>query len=281
MFEVGKQYHRSSEIHDVYGGQRQGGISTPANSPDIFIFTSQSGEQYGYQDEFVEGVFWYTGEGQSGPMQMKGGNKAILEHAQNAKTIHVFEYTRKAYVRYVGRANYIGHHETLRPDMSGAYRQAIIFHLDIDSTGSGSEIASDQTPYKVVSAKSNNAQKLSVLREKATAKPSNLLDNLSKQQVAYRRSEALKKYILLRSEGICEGCKNPAPFKTKQGPYLECHHLHRLCDGGPDAPENVIALCPNCHRRAHYADDNYNEMLKPLAVEQEIMALKNIGKSFL
>ena len=27
----------------------------------------------------------------------------------------------------------------------------------------------------------------------------------------------------------------------------------RVADGGPDHPENVIALCPNCYRRLHHA----------------------------
>lgn len=31
--------------------------------------------------------------------------------------------------------------------------------------------------------------------------------------------------------------------------------MTRLADDGPDLPSNVAALCPNCHRRAHYASD--------------------------
>ena len=45
------------------------------------------------------------------------------------------------------------------------------------------------------------------------------------------------------------------PFETKSGPYLEVHHLTRLADGGADLPQNVIALCPTCHRKAHYSLD--------------------------
>ncbi|MGP5194455.1 HNH endonuclease, partial [Psychrobacter celer] len=33
----------------------------------------------------------------------------------------------------------------------------------------------------------------------------------------------------------------------------EVHHLTRLADGGADLPQNVIALCPTCHRKAHYS----------------------------
>ncbi|MGK5511732.1 HNH endonuclease [Brevibacillus formosus] len=51
---------------------------------------------------------------------------------------------------------------------------------------------------------------------------------------------------------MCEACGSEAPFKTaKGGPFLEVHHRRRLSDGGPDHPEWVAAICPNCHRRCH------------------------------
>ena len=34
--------------------------------------------------------------------------------------------------------------------------------------------------------------------------------------------------------------------------YLEVHHVKRLAEGGEDGPENTLALCPSCHREAHY-----------------------------
>lgn len=60
--------------------------------------------------------------------------------------------------------------------------------------------------------------------------------------------------VLERASGYCEDCGQPAPFRrTSDGtPYLEVHHRLRLADGGPDTVENAVALCPNCHRRAHF-----------------------------
>lgn len=70
------------------------------------------------------------------------------------------------------------------------------------------------------------------------------------------RSKAVHEYVLKRADGTCEGCHNPAPFRKKSGgPYLEPHHTKRVADDGPDHPENVIGLCPNCHRRAHSSVD--------------------------
>jgi 5-methylcytosine-specific restriction endonuclease McrA len=53
------------------------------------------------------------------------------------------------------------------------------------------------------------------------------------------------------ANGLCDLCREPAPFKTSDGPFLECHHIIHLSDGGPDVIENTVALCPNCHRRMH------------------------------
>jgi 5-methylcytosine-specific restriction protein A len=60
--------------------------------------------------------------------------------------------------------------------------------------------------------------------------------------------------VLLRANGICEQCKNTAPFirKTNNSPYLEVHHIVMLSNGGEDTVGNAIALCPNCHREQHF-----------------------------
>jgi 5-methylcytosine-specific restriction protein A len=73
--------------------------------------------------------------------------------------------------------------------------------------------------------------------------------------VQYERDEKIKKERLKIANSYCESCKSPAPFvrKTNGEPYLEVHHILPLSQGGADTLENTIALCPNCHRKAHYA----------------------------
>jgi len=60
--------------------------------------------------------------------------------------------------------------------------------------------------------------------------------------------------VLISANGVCEHCKQPAPFKRASDgtPYLEVHHTVRLVDDGDDTVQNALALCPNCHRKAHY-----------------------------
>jgi len=271
LFEIGKIYKRKEEIHEVYGGQRQGGISTPSDKPYIFLFTSDAGEAYGYQDQFrPDGTFWYTGEGQVGDMALIKGNLAIHNHSMENKTLHLFEYVKKAYVRYIGEATYIDHHIEQRPDRKENNRDAIIFHLAVDLKKE--DTAPVEIPNEREQLKSLKAKTLSELRQAALKKTSIRAKTKEIKTTTSIRSEAIKLYALKRSNGKCEGCGSDAPFMSKQGPFLEVHHVFRLGDGGPDHPKNVIAICPNCHRRVHYGLDGsqYNESLIEKLIEIEL-----------
>src|SRR2546421_12276750 len=77
MFVQNREYRRI-DLHKQFGGQGQGGISTPRMYPLILLFTGDVGEQYGYADGWTkEGLFLYVGEGQQGDMQFVRGNAAI------------------------------------------------------------------------------------------------------------------------------------------------------------------------------------------------------------
>jgi hypothetical protein len=72
---------------------------------------------------------------------------------------------------------------------------------------------------------------------------------------AYRRNSDVIVEALYRAAGNCERCGKLAPFlrASDKSPYLEVHHRIPLSRNGDDTLENAIALCPNCHRKDHYA----------------------------
>lgn len=73
--------------------------------------------------------------------------------------------------------------------------------------------------------------------------------------MVFQRNPDVVAEVLFRANGHCEHCGNPAPFtrRTNGSPYLEVHHTKSLVEGGEDTVENATALCPNCHRKSHYA----------------------------
>lgn len=270
MFEVGKIYNRRIDIHGVYKGQQYGGISTPSKHPYVFIFTSEAGEEYGYSDGFSpDGTFRYTGEGQEGEMLMAKGNLAIRDHQRHNKEIFLFEAASQGMVRFVGRCNYITHHIEERPDKNGTQRNAFIFHLDILPEAKSKGVESVKAPYITKPTKGKSLKKL---REIALSNTPIEVGEKEKLIHVKYRSDAIKYYAKKRASGYCEGCGVKSPFNTKSGPYLEVHHLTRLSDGGADIPENVIALCPTCHCRAHYSKDNvlFNDELRLKAKSIEV-----------
>lgn len=273
MFTVGEEINRRKAIHEVYAGQQYGGISTPKGTDAIFLFTSDKGEAFGYSDKpQSDGTFWYTGEGQLGDMSFIKSNKAIRDHKKTGKKLYLFESTRDAYVRLLGEAEYIGHHIEQRPDRTGSLRDAIVFHLYLGSnaTPTGGDFE-DLPIYNSQNRISLRNRTLNELRQLATQVNPNKTTIVQAQREAYVRSEAIKIYVLRRADGVCECCGKSAPFETNNGPYLECHHILRLSDGGPDIPENVVGICPNCHREAHYGTqkDEVNIQLKAVAQELE------------
>lgn len=254
-FIPGRIYLRR-ELHEQYGGQGQGGISTPKDFPIILLVTGESGNLYGYTDGFRDdGTFWYTGEGQVGDMKMTRGNAAILNHRANAKVLHLFRDLTEGNLQYISESEYVDHHTEVAPDRDGNPRKTIVFELSIRSETAGSELPSVNISRPRERTTLWNCS-MSNLRELAIT--DSLPDGSQKERKAFvrQRSEAVRVYVLRRANGVCEGCSSPAPFMTSDNrPYLEPHHIRRLADGGPDHPRWVVALCPNCHARVHYGAD--------------------------
>ncbi|MCA9859627.1 MAG: HNH endonuclease [Thermomicrobiales bacterium] len=270
MFITGQLYRRQ-ELHEKFGGQHQTGISTPAKQPFIFLFTSEDTfDKHKYEDGWTsDGTFSYSGQGRTGDMVFVAGNAAVRDHAANGKDLHLFENAGRGMVRYLGQMVSAGYQViSNRPDSHGNLRSVIQFHLvPLSATA-------DQTPTE---------QDLRSLNE---VPHDDFLDSRQDPETSCREAKALvrqrtlatKAVVLARANGNCEGCGNAAPFVALDGtPYLETHHVRRLTDGGPDDPRWVIALCPNCHQKAHkaIARDAFNDelMLRLMTVASTRMDL--------
>jgi 5-methylcytosine-specific restriction protein A len=273
MFIQGHVYRRR-DLHDQYGGQRQGGISTPSQYPFILLFTGESGEQHGYADGWsADGLFLYTGEGQQGNMAFVRGNAAIRDHIDDGKDLHLFAQIKKGYVRYLGQMVCTGFHTQAGLDTTGQLLQMLIFELTPLSAFAEPTLSETVSPPLPAL---DTSLSLDDLRNKALADAAPIRHPVERQTFYRQRSQWIRLYALRRAKGQCEGCGIAAPFLTPDGqPYLEVHHIRRLSDGGPDHPQWVVAICPNCHRRVHYAEDavRYNAHLSQVAQEREALIL--------
>jgi len=258
MFVIGET-HRRRELHERFGGQWQGGISTPSARNVMLLFTGDKGKYYGYQHGWSkDGVYLYTGVGLRGDMSFARGNAAILEHATNGKAIHLFENDSKGHVRYVGEMVCAGFREIRGPDIDGTDRRVIVFELTFGDALDRAVEPGDE--YEQLWR-----QPLNKLRRQAIAPFTSKRSPSQRRALALLRSKAIRVYVLQRANGMCEACEEKSLFTTGSGrPYLEPHHIRRSGDGGPDDPRWVIGLCPNCHRRAHDSEDKseFNQSLE-------------------
>ena len=86
---------------------------------------------------------------------------------------------------------------------------------------------------------------------------------------SYVRDPEVRAWVRKQAKGICEGCRQPAPFEKDGRPFLEVHHVKHLAQEGSDRPSNAVALCPNCHRRCHHSSDRD---------EFTVLLYKNVGR---
>jgi len=127
----GQQIKRS-ELQDRYGGRRQGGISPSKQTPHVFLFTDPvKGARHGYiYDGRGDGdLYNYTGEGQEGDQRMVQGNRAIRDHRQEGRELHLFDVSG-GLATYVGEFEYVSHESADAPATKRReQRKVIVFHL--------------------------------------------------------------------------------------------------------------------------------------------------------
>jgi hypothetical protein len=91
-------------------------------------------------------------------------------------------------------------------------------------------------------------------RKRRIAAASDLPEKIQVVSTGFRRNADVIVSVLKRANGLCEKCREKAPFlkRKDRSPYLEVHHSLPLSQGGKDKVENAVALCPNCHREEHH-----------------------------
>jgi hypothetical protein len=120
------------ELHERYGGRRQGGISPSRQSDNVFLFTDQAqGALHGYiyDGAHDDGYYHYTGEGQFGDQRMVQGNKAIRDHKAEGRALHLFD-AGGGTSTYMGEFEYVDDYRADAPETNeGPLRSVIVFRL--------------------------------------------------------------------------------------------------------------------------------------------------------
>jgi hypothetical protein len=131
---------KRTDLHERYGGRRQGGIGPSRVSANVLLFTDPAkGHKHGYFDGWGEdGCYHYAGEGQAGDQKMTQGNLAILKHKQEGRALRLFKGVASGMCQYLGEFTLPGERPWYRTDApetnGGPIRSVIMFRLQPVST---------------------------------------------------------------------------------------------------------------------------------------------------
>lgn len=245
----------SYDLASTFKVGNAGGMRWSSTHNCLVLVTDHDGGLY--DDEWQDEVLHYTGEGQVGDQGLIRQNARLAAQRQTGVAVHYFEIFSPGNYTYAGRMELVGNpYRSTQPDREGKDRQVWMFPL---------KRADDQPDYNpnrenfesVTRRRRKLLKKLSIeeLRKLAAV---GARQNPTRRQVTtsqFIRNDALAELTRKLAAGMCDLCRQPAPFGTADGPFLECHHVVPLAEGGPDVLENTVALCPNCHRRSHVLAD--------------------------
>jgi 5-methylcytosine-specific restriction protein A len=267
MFEVGTEYRRAQLLEFVGSKQAQSGIIWGSKQPGCVIVTSggRHSKNAGYEDtQNPDGSWIYFGQGEKGDQDPKRyANRLLIEGQRSILLFKTSEPTAAEVQRrreYSKRYRFEGMFavrgwEWYEPGAGGrAGDRLLLFHLVPAEDSYSLKFYYEPEGIEYPTPDSIDGQALlQELRTALLSRDKQPLTGAVSTKEYKRASAQTRAYAKLRAGGVCEYCGNPAPFVDLYGlPFLEVHHLHRLADDGPDAPDNVAALCPNCHREAHF-----------------------------
>ncbi len=283
MFILMHEYDRVELLKFVGSKQGQSGIIWGPKDTTCVIVTSggRGGKRAGYGDiRNNDGTILYIGQGEKGDQDPSTFANALLVKGERSV---LFFSTREPNAKEVRLQ---GNHKKLYK-FEGIY-QVVSWDFIVPSTGkrakdkllqfylvpannifdlSPTTIDKPSLQGKEVPSLADLKKKLKSNNNKPTKGKSNIKDY-------FIRSQEIITYAKIRANGVCEMCEKPAPFNDIYNlPFLEVHHIFRLADDGPDSPENVAAVCPNCHRESHYGKEKngIKEYLEKIILAKEAL----------
>ena len=213
-----------------------------------------------YDDKYYGQQLHYTGMGKLGDQKLEKQNKTVAESNINGVKIFLFEVFKPKEYIYQGIVKLEEKpYQEVQKDVEGKNRKVWIFPLSLEKNTFIDLKVYEECLAKKQSllSKKNKAELYEIIKEKECKKASyrKTVNN------TYIRDPYIIEFAKLRANGYCQLCGNEAPFKNPMGePYLEVHHIVWLSRGGTDTIDNVVALCPNCHRKIHILDKDEDKI---------------------
>ncbi len=264
---IGNVYS-NADIVEAFKCGNMGGMRRAKKTGCLVIISDRT--KGFYVDEWVDGVLHYTGMGKTKDQVLKGNqNITLYESDHNGVQVHLFEVEHATQYLYRGIVKLVNKpYQKYQLDNEGASRKVWIFPIKPIS-----DIDVDENPDPALVAKLPSKQ---LVLNSETISSRDHKPKISEVTV-YHRNPYLKEAVKRIAEGKCQFCGNDAPFIDNYGqPYLEEHHVKKLADGGSDTIDNVVAICPNCHRRIHVLNSKEDEITLETIASDNVDRLRRL-----
>lgn len=252
---------KNQDLMRIFGCSNSSGMRRAKKTGTLVLIADETKGLY--SDKWSDnGVLHYTGMGKTGDQVLTGNQNITLYNSNtNGVEVHLFEVMKRTIYTYRGIVKLVETpYQTTQADENGNMRKVWIFPVKpIDDS-----VAAERLE-KEISTLSN----VELIKRSRMSKP----DKTPKKTEAtvYYRDPYLKEMVKRIAEGKCQSCGAVAPFNDKNNePYLEEHHVKRLADGGADTIENVVAICPNCHRRVHVLNSDTDNIILESVAKQNV-----------
>lgn len=258
---IGEVYS-NDEIATIFKAGNMGGMRRSHTTNSLVIIsdhTKMYDDRIEVTSEGIE-VLHYTGMGKNGDQSLEfAQNKTLRDSNVNGIKVYLFEKFRDEIgYTFRGRVKLIDEpYQERQLGEDKIDRNVWMFPLQIMNK---SVVVNEADLKNLQIEKKDKVEKetrnISLEELKELAKRAKNKGNRRTYTTSYTRDPYIAEYAKRRAKGICDLCEKPAQFNDKKGnPYLECHHIDFLSEGGLDTIENVVALCVVCHKKQHILRD--------------------------
>lgn len=253
--QVGEKYN-NDKIQEKFKCSSQGGMRRSHLTNTLVLFSDHSKTNSPYEDiKWVDidgnDIINYTGMGQDGDQSFDNAQNKTLKNL-NELSIKVYLFETYDSGAHIFRGEVKLYKEPYMTPQKG--RLVCIFPLLIEYKNFN---ISQKEFEKIERTQEENIKKQNkniVYENAKKASERKLKKSIAHVQV-YNRNPHISTHVKNRTHGRCDLCGEYAAFNDRNGkPYLECHHVEWLANGGEDSIENAVALDPTCHRKMHELD---------------------------
>lgn len=263
---VGKEL-TNNEMRELFKCGNMGGMRRSKQTGTLVIISDETKGLY--RDVWKNGVLHYTGMGKLSDQILEGNQNSNLYYSDtNGVDVHLFEVMEKSIYTYRGVVKLADKpYQSMQPDDNDNMRKVWMFPVK--------PIAEDTTIMKLSEKEIVKLSNKDLIRKSKMSRVDREPQKV--ETIVYYRDPYLKEIIKRIANGKCQYCGAEAPFNDKNNePYLEEHHVKRLADGGSDTIDNVVAICPNCHRRMHVLNDETDMLILESIAEQNVNRLNRL-----